>query len=139
MARTIGDVMTVAPATVASGTSVADAARVMRDNDVGALIVLEEAEVAGVVTDRDLVVRAIAQGRDPATTPVSEVCSTDVTAIESRRPVEEGVRLMRERDVRRLPVVEEGKPVGILSIGDVAVERDPDSVLADISAADPNR
>jgi len=72
-------------------------------------------------------------------TTVGEVASGDPTAIESDAPVDEAVRLMRERALRRLPVVERGEPVGIVTLGDLAVERDPDSALADVSASDPNR
>jgi CBS domain-containing protein len=139
MPRTVADVMTVAPMTVPPGASLVDAARIMREADVGAVIVLDDAQVSGLVTDRDLVVRGIAGGHDPSSTSVAEVSSHDLTTVESSRPVEEAVRLMRERGLRRLPVVEEGKPVGIVTLGDLAVEREPDSALADISAADPNR
>ncbi len=139
MARSVGDVMTAAPRTVQPSTSLTDAARAMREDDVGALVVLEDGQVAGIVTDRDIVVRGIAEDRDLGHATVGDVCSRDLTTVESGQAVDEAVRLMRERNVRRLPVVEDGKPVGILSLGDLAVERDPDSVLADISAADPNR
>ena len=138
MARTVGDVMTVAPMTIASERPFADAARIMRDADIGGLIVLADGGVAGIVTDRDIVVRGVAEGRDPATTRVIDVCTRDVATVRSDQDLAEAVRSMRERDVRRLPVVEDGQPVGILSLGDLAVERDPDSALADISAADPN-
>ncbi len=131
--------MTVAPITVEAGATVRDAAHAMRDADVGGLLVLEGGELYGVVTDRDIVVRAVAEGLDPAVTVVSEVCSKSPTAIESGAPVDEAVRLMREQALRRLPVVENGQPVGIVALGDLAVERDSDSALADISASDPNR
>ncbi len=139
MATRIEEVMTVAPMTVQATMTVVDAARIMREADVGAVIVLADAEVAGVVTDRDIAVRAVAEGRDPAQTPVAEVASGDPTIVESTQGIDEALRLMRERGVRRLPVVEEGRPVGIVALGDLAVDRDPDSTLADISAADPNR
>ena len=139
MARRVEEVMTVAPMTVQARAPVVDAARIMREADVGAVIVLEEGAVAGIVTDRDIAVRAVGEGRDPAQTTIGEICSHDLATVESSQPVEEAVRLMRERSLRRLPVVEQGRPVGIVSLGDLAVERDPDSALADISAADPNR
>ena len=139
MARTVEEVMTVAPMVVQASAPVADAARIMREADVGAVIVLEEGGVSGIVTDRDIAVRAVGEGRDPARTTVGEVCSRDLATVESSRPVEDAIGLMRERGLRRLPVVEEGRPVGIVSLGDLAVERDPESALADISAADPNR
>lgn len=139
MPRTVEEVMTVAPMTVQAKMSVIDAARVMREADVGAVIVLDEAVVAGMVTDRDIAVRAVADGRDPARTDVGDISTRGIATVESTASVEEALRLMRDNAVRRLPVVEEGRPVGIVAIGDLAVERDPDSTLADISAGEPNR
>ena len=139
MASRVEEVMTVAPMVVQTAAPVVDAAAIMREGDVGALVVLEEGRVAGIITDRDIVVRVVAEGRLPAKTTVGEVCSRDVASVESSEPVAEAVRLMRERNLRRLPVVEEGLPVGIVSLGDLAVEQQPESALADISAADPNR
>jgi CBS domain-containing protein len=139
MARTVREVMTVAPTTVATDATAHDAARAMRDDDVGALLVLDGGELVGVVTDRDIAVRAVAEGLDPTATPVTEVCTKDPTSISADASVDEAVGLMRERALRRLPVVEGGQPVGIVALGDLAVERDPDSALADISASDPNR
>ena len=131
--------MTVAPTTVEAGATVRDAAHAMRDADVGGLLVLEGGELYGVVTDRDIVVRAVAEGLDTAVTVISEVCSKNPTAIGSDASIDDAVSLMREHALRRLPVVENGQPVGIVALGDLAVERDSDSALADISASDPNR
>lgn len=139
MARTVREIMTVAPSTVEAGASVRDAARTMRQEDVGALIVLQSGDLHGVLTDRDVAIRLVAEDRDPSTTTVADIASQNPTAIESDRPLEDAISLMRERALRRLPVVEGGQPVGILALGDVAVERDSDSALADISASDPNR
>ncbi len=139
MARTVREIMTVAPSTVEAGASVRDAARTMREEDVGALIVLQSGDLHGVLTDRDVAIRLVAEDRDPSTTTVADIASQNPTAIESDRPLEDAISLMRERALRRLPVVEGGQPVGILALGDVAVERDSDSALADISASDPNR
>ena len=139
MANKVGDVMTVAPMVVQATAPVVDAAAIMREGDVGAVVVLEDGGVGGVITDRDIAVRVVAEGRDAAEVTVGEVCSRDIASVESRQPVDEAVRLMRERNLRRLPVVEEGLPVGIVSLGDLAVELDPESALADVSAADPNR
>ena len=139
MAREVREVMTVAPTTVQADDPVRDAARVMRDDDVGAVPVLDGGSLHGIVTDRDVAVRLVAEERDLASTTVREIATADPTAVESGDSVDEAVRRMRERAVRRLPVVEDGRPVGIVSIGDLAVERDPDSALAEISASDPNR
>jgi CBS domain-containing protein len=138
VAHSIGDVMTSDPRTVDVGDTLVDAARQMRDGDVGSVIVLENGQVSGILTDRDIVVRAVAEGRDPGETKVGEICSRDLTTLTPDQSVDDAIRLMREQDVRRLPVVEDGRPVGIVSLGDLAIEREPDSALADISSAPPN-
>jgi CBS domain-containing protein len=139
MGRTVREVMTVAPTTVEKNATASDAARAMRDDDVGALLVLDGGALVGVITDRDIAVRTVAEGLDPASTAVTDVCTKDPTAVSADASVGEAVGLMRERALRRLPVIEDGQPVGIVALGDLAVERDPDSALADISASDPNR
>jgi CBS domain-containing protein len=100
---------------VEAGASTRDAAHAMRDVDVGALIVLEGGDLYGIVTDRDIVVRAVAEGLDPAATVVREVCSKNPTAIESDASIDDAVSLMREHALRRLPVTQGGQPVGILA------------------------
>ena len=136
--ETVGSVMTRDPKVLESNAPLTDAARVMRDSDIGDVILLEDGSVCGIVTDRDIVVRGIASGKDPSTTRLDEICSKDVTTVSSDTPVEEAVRLMRDRAVRRLPVVDGDRPVGVISLGDLAMERDPSSALADISEAPPN-
>jgi CBS domain-containing protein len=139
VAQKIRDVMTRDPRTVEASSSVADAAKVMREADVGPVIVTEGDKIAGIVTDRDVAVRAVAMDRDPKSTPVKEIISSDVVALSPDDSVGEAVQAMRQRDVRRVPVVENGKPVGIVALGDLAVDRDPGSVLGDISTGSPNR
>ena len=131
--------MTRDPRTVDEGDPVADAARIMRDADIGDVIVTRGGEVGGIVTDRDIVVRGVADGRDPSSTKVADVYTSSVEAIDPSASVDDALRKMREADIRRLPVVEGGRPVGIVSLGDLAVEREPDSTLADISAATPDQ
>jgi CBS domain-containing protein len=94
--------------------------------------------LTGIVTDRDIVVRAIADDRSPGETTLGDLATGDVTSLSPEDSVEDAIRIMRDRAVRRIPVVENDRPVGIVSIGDLAVERDPDSALADISVADPD-
>ena len=131
--------MTRDPRTVDASDTIADAARVMRDSDIGDVVVMEGGQVAGIVTDRDIVVRAVSDGRDPDSTNVSDVCTPSVETIAPEASVDDALSLMREKDIRRLPVAKSGRPVGILSLGDLAVEREPDSTLADISAASPDQ
>ena len=130
--------MTRDPRSVSADDPIADAARIMRDSDIGDVIVTDGDQVAGIVTDRDIVVRGVAEGLDAASTSVRDVCTTGVETIEPDMSVDDALRMMREHDIRRLPVVQGGRPVGIISIGDLAVEREPDSTLADISAASPD-
>jgi CBS domain-containing protein len=139
MARTVEEIMTRDPRTIDASGTVLDAARIMRDNDIGDVIVVDGDQLNGIVTDRDIAVRVVAEGRDPASTPVSEACTTGVEAIEPNASVDDALSAMRERDIRRLPVVDGGRPVGIVSLGDLAVEREPESILADISAASPDQ
>ncbi|MGH9183219.1 MAG: CBS domain-containing protein [Acidimicrobiales bacterium] len=139
MAKTIREIMTPGPRALRFDASVLDAARTMRDIGVGPVVVLKaDGSVCGIVTDRDVTVRAVAEGRDPATTGLDEICSHDLTTIAPDDDADEAVRMMRERAIRRLPVVEGGRPVGIVSLGDLAVERDPRSALADISGEPAN-
>jgi CBS domain-containing protein len=135
----IRDVMTATPCALNATASVAVAARAMRENDIGDIIVLDGDHLVGILTDRDIVVRAVAEDKDPITTAVGEICSRELTTVQSTDSVGSAVRLMREKALRRLPVVDDhGTVVGIVSLGDVAVERDRRSALADISAAPPN-
>jgi CBS domain-containing protein len=131
--------MTPNPVAMSAGSMVTDAARAMRDNDIGDVVVLDSNEnVCGIVTDRDIAVRAVAEGRNPAEMELKDICSRALVALGPGSSVDDAVRLMREQALRRLPVVEAGKPVGIVSLGDLAMERDPESALAEISAAPGN-
>jgi len=138
MALTVNQVMTHDPDTVDVSATVADVARVMRDDDVGAVLVTENGKLRGIVTDRDIVVRVIAENRDPNSTRAGDVIDDELITVNPDQDAHEAARLMREHDVRRLPVVQGDRPVGIVSIGDLAVALDENSALADISAASPN-
>ena len=139
MAGTLRDVMTKDPVTVESSTTVDEAARLMRDRDIGDVLVMEGGTMCGIVTDRDIVVRVLAEGRDAKTTKLMDVCSKEIESLPPDASIKDAVDLMMKRALRRLPVVENDRPVGIVSIGDLAVERDTKSALGQISAADPNR
>jgi len=138
MGQNIRDVMTGDPHTVPVDATLEDAAREMKSDDIGAVLVEEGGAVAGILTDRDIVVRAIGEGRDPSSTKVGDVASRDVKTLTPDSTVEDAIKIVREQHVRRIPVVENGRPAGIVSIGDLAVERDRDSALADISEAPSN-
>lgn len=138
MAQPIKDAMTKKPASLPATSTVADAAQQMRDLGIGDALIEQDGRLTGIVTDRDLVVRALAEGRD-ATSKLSDIVSSELVYISPTDTAEDAIRLMRERAVRRVPVVENGKPIGIVSLGDLAAERDPDSVLGEISSAPPNQ
>ncbi|MEA2382685.1 MAG: hypothetical protein QOH72_2656 [Solirubrobacteraceae bacterium] len=138
MAQSIREVMTADPRTVETNATVADAAREMRDGDVGAVVVVDNGKVAGIITDRDIAVRVVAEGRDPGATRVSEVATMNPVTLTVDQTVEDAIRLVREQDVRRIIVVQDGRPAGIVSLGDLAIERDTDSALADIASEPAN-
>jgi CBS domain-containing protein len=139
--RDIREVMTAAPITVKTDATLREAAQVMADNDIGDVFVVEPVSegLIGILTDRDIAIRAIARGLDPSTTKVGDVSTDGVGALGPNDTVQDALRLMREKAVRRLPVVESGKAIGVVTLGDLSVEADPDSVLADLSAAPPDR
>ena len=125
MGKSIKEVMTPSPTTVEPGASVVDAARTMRERDTGIVPVVENGKLIGTVTDRDIVVRLIAEGRDPGSATVREIASTDLVTVDPQQELDEGLRLMAQHKVRRLPVVEEdGRLVGIVSQADVARQED---------------
>jgi CBS domain-containing protein len=138
MAQSIREVMTADPRSVSSSDTVVDAAREMREGDVGAIIVADNGKVTGILTDRDIVVRVVAEGRDPSSTKVGDVATMDVITLTVDQTVDDAIRIVREHDIRRIPVVQDGRPAGIVSIGDLAIERDPDSALADLASEPPN-
>ena len=139
MVQKVHEVMTRAPVTVDRQANLADAARLMRDRDIGDLIVMDDDRLHGLLTDRDIVVRAAADAKDMRSTMVGEVCSRDIADIAVNDDADQAVMLMRAKAVRRVPVTDGGKLVGVLALSDMAVERDDGSALAGISAAQPNR
>jgi CBS domain-containing protein len=138
MAHKIRDVMTPDPITCDVDDSAVDAARAMKDHAIGDVIVLDGGRICGVVTDRDLAVRIVSEGRDASATPLRDVCSREVATLGPDDDADHAVRLMTRRAIRRVPIVERGAVVGIVSIGDLAMKRDARSALATLSAAAPN-
>ncbi|MET9908582.1 CBS domain-containing protein [Streptomyces sp. NPDC006476] len=140
MSRKIRDVMSPGAAALEPMTTVARAARVMRERDVGDVLVAYDCDLFGVLTDRDIVIRALAAGLDPEHTTVGSVCTPPpVATLSPDDTTDRAIELMGRYAVRRLPVVERGGcPVGVVSIGDLATTEDPYAALADISRAAPN-
>ena len=126
------------PITLESSASVAAAAREMRASDIGTVVVDDGDGACGIVTDRDIAVRAVAAGLDPAITPLSEICSDDLTTLSADDDLDTAAKVMRDKAIRRILVVDSrDRAVGIISLGDLAIERDSASVLGQISAAPP--
>ena len=139
MTQRIRDVMTQNPITVEHGMTLTDAARAMRDADIGDVVVTRDGDVCGILTDRDIVVRAVAEDRSPADCKVGDVCTHDLVSVAPDDSFDRAKELMRQRAVRRLPVLEGGRLTGMVSLGDLAIESDGEKILDDISAAKPNR
>ena len=123
----IREVMTSDPRTVTADSSVAEAARLMRDEDTGIAPITEGERLVGVITDRDIAIAVVAEGKDPQSTKVTEIAARDLVTIDPQQELDEALRLMAQHQVRRLPVVEEdGKLVGILAQADIARHADPE-------------
>ncbi|MBV9946305.1 MAG: CBS domain-containing protein [Myxococcales bacterium] len=140
MAKSIRELMSKSLIKLAGHEPVSEAARRMREANVGAVVVEENGKPCGIVTDRDIVVRVVADDRDGKTTPLSAVSSRELTTVSPEDDIDRAVQLMRDKAIRRLLVCDaRGAAVGIVSLGDLALERDAKSVLGQVSAAPPNR
>jgi CBS domain-containing protein len=137
-ATTVREIMTKNVVNMQVDTTLDEAARTMRERDIGNVVVAEDERLVGLVTDRDIVIRAVAEGMDPTTTTLASVASRDIIAVQPDDTAQAAALLMREQAIRRVLVVDEQGLCGILSIGDLATEIDPDSVLGGISGAVPN-
>lgn len=137
-ANIVSDVMTRDPVTVDAGSTIIEAAQLMRRHDTGAVVVTTAGKVTGILTDRDITIRVVAEGLDPSTTVEQAGSSQDLASVTPDTSLDQAVALMRAKAIRRLPVIEGDRAVGMLSLGDLAVERDASSALAQISAAAPN-
>lgn len=139
MTRKMRDIMSPAPECMASTESVSAAARAMRERGIGTVLVMEDGRLYGLVTDRDITVRVLAEDRDPLATRLGDICSTHLAVLGPDDDVAQAMRLVREQAVRRIPIVADGAPVGVVSIGDLALEADGGgSALSGVSAAPPN-
>ncbi|WP_018908933.1 CBS domain-containing protein [Salinispora arenicola] len=135
---TVGEFMTTRLVTMDGNDTLIAAAQEMRDCAIGDVVVTDGDSVVGIVTDRDITVRAVAENMNPASTRLNQITSRNVVTVSQYDDAVAAADLMRTYAVRRLPVVEDGQLIGLVSMGDLAVEREPQSVLADISADDPN-
>jgi CBS domain-containing protein len=138
MAQLVRDLMTRNPVALPADTPVRNAAEAMREQDIGDVLVVDGGRLRGIVTDRDIVVRGVADFDDLSTCSLGDMCSDQLLTVSPDDEVDAAVTRMREAAVRRIPVVEGENPVGVLSIGDAAIERDSRSALADISVEEGN-
>ena len=125
MGKSVRDLMTDKVSSIDADKTVEDAAKMMKDEDVGLVPIVEGDRLVGTLTDRDIAIRVVAEGRDPSSTTVREVASTDLVTVDPQQDLDEALRLMAQHQVRRLPVVEEdGRLVGIVAQADVARDGD---------------
>ena len=121
MANSVRDAMTENPRSIGASASVVEAARLMREGDIGSLPITDDEELVGMITDRDITTRVVAEVSDLATTSVGDVYSRDLISVEPDSDLEQAVELMARHQVRRLPVVEDGRLVGIVAQADIAL------------------
>jgi CBS domain-containing protein len=136
--RKMCDIMSPAPICMAPGESVFAAAKAMKQYGIGTVLVLTDGKLSGLVTDRDITVRVLAENRDPLTTRIGDICSSELAVLGPDDDLEQATRLVRERAVRRIPVLADGIPVGVVSIGDLALDEDATSAMSGVSSAPPN-
>jgi CBS domain-containing protein len=120
MTKSVRDAMTEDPRSIGTSASVVEAARLMREAHIGSLPITDGEQLVGMITDRDITTRVVAEAADPETS-VGDVCSRDVISVEADKDHEEAVELMARHQVRRLPVVENGRLIGIVAQADIAL------------------
>jgi CBS domain-containing protein len=135
---TVREVMTRDPITMDVDTVVSAVARQMRDASISDVIVTDGDRVRGIVTERDVVVRAVAEDADPRAITAAEVLTADLVTVAPDDDIKAAEGLMRVHAIKHLPVLDAGRLVGILALGDLAVEEQPDSLFAELAVEDPN-
>ena len=138
MARKMRDIMSPAPVSLAATDTAAAAARAMKEHGTGTVLVSTDGQLTGLLTDRDITIRILAENRDPRSTRIGDICSTSLTILGPDDDIHQATRLVRERAVRRIPVVVDGIPVGVVSSADLALEQDERAALSVVSAAPPD-
>ncbi|HET9781062.1 MAG TPA: CBS domain-containing protein [Candidatus Dormibacteraeota bacterium] len=136
--KTVRDVMTRNPVSMSSDSSVVDAAKAMSDMRIGSVVVMDKDKPCGIVTDRDIAVRAVATGSDPKSTKLSDICSHDLAAVRPDQSLDDAIQLMKSHDVKRVVVMSDSKLEGIVSLGDLTMRGEGEDVHKDISKAEPN-
>ena len=116
MTRKMRDIMSAAPVCMAATESVSAAARAMKQHRIGTVLVLSGGRLSGLVTDRDITVRVLAENRDPRTTPIGDICSSQLAVLGPDDDLAQASRLVRDHAVRRIPVLRDGTPVGVVTV-----------------------
>ena len=122
MGKSVRDAMTENPRSIGASTSVVEAARLMREQDIGSLPITDDEKLVGMITDRDITTRVVAEAADPTSMSVEDVYSRDLVSVEPDEDLDEALQLMARHQVRRLPVVENGRLVGIVAQADIALK-----------------
>ncbi|HEY3086058.1 MAG TPA: CBS domain-containing protein [Candidatus Dormibacteraeota bacterium] len=138
MANTVRDVMTKDPVALSSDSSVTEAAKAMKDFRIGSIVVMDKDRPYGIVTDRDITVRAVATGSDPSKTTLADICTQDLAVVRPDQSVEDAIQVMKAHDVKRVVVMTDSKLEGILSLGDLASRGVDEDLQDDLSRAEPN-
>ena len=138
MAKTVRDVMTKDPVSMSSDVSVVEAAKAMSDFRIGSVVVMEKDQPCGIVTDRDITVRAVATGSDPSRTRLADICTHDLASVRPEQSVGDAIQMMKSHDVKRVVVMTGGKLEGIVSLGDLTARGEGEDVQRDLSRAEPN-
>ena len=136
--KTVRDVMTKNPVAPSSDSSVVDAAKAMSDHQIGSVVVMDRDKPCGIVTDRDIAVRAVATGSDPKSTKLSDICSHDLAMVRPDQSVDDAIQMMKSHDVMRVVVMTDSHLDGIVSLGDLTARGEGQDVHKDISKAEPN-
>lgn len=138
MAKTVRDVMTKDPVALSSDTPIVDAAKAMSDRHIGSVIVMEKDKPLGIVTDRDITVRAVAKGSDVSHTRLVDICSPDIAAVRPDQSVDDAIKVMKSHAVKRVLVMDNSKVQGIVSLGDLTAEGKGEEVQSELSRSRPN-
>ncbi|MZD06093.1 CBS domain-containing protein [Streptomyces sp. SID5785] len=138
MAHTVRDAMTEGAIAVRPGTPLTHVARIMRDENIGTVLVADGGRLIGLITDRDIALRAVADGAVPRYVDVADLCTKDPVCVDLDDGTDRATALMRRHAIRRLPVTSGDRPVGVISIGDLTEQHDPHSALAKICRAAPS-
>jgi CBS domain-containing protein len=136
MAQTVRDVMTANPRSLKASESIAAAAMLMRDEGINTVVVTQGGKIRGIVTDRDIVVRAVADGASSTVTQLGDICSTDTVTVPSDTSIDDAIEIMRMRSIRRLPVVDGDRVIGVVGAEDIVLDRPRAPRLADVTLSD---